>query len=1284
MRVGFLFLLGTALFCAQAVQGQTLPPGQPSDGQENEQQSLPRSHALLSLRIAHLLKLKADEGFIAAGAVVDDNQQALHDAYEKARAEISCRPSEPDTLDAVASMRELLCADISYRQTLIAKRVGFWGGVRTLLPEIPPVHLRRMRKLLGEFETLAGEMDAAISRSETAETDLIKMMASRYETMGQAQASAASREAAAIRSDANRVRFEQFAGRLKGVREQRALLQQYEAQGLAKREAAGAAIGAALVKAVTNAVGAPPWVIEAAKADSFEAALKEAAIGAVKDRLTNDPSFKEKIDGALSKVNTNVSELTALYKKGEEFRSTFNRYEGDLNRIGAVLREPTLDGILDIGTLAFDALPEDKKAEWRSKALEARPILQIAAVMSRPDQLGERLKQRAADFVASQVNARNFFSTAVQTYLKSRIGEASSLYGELLRRAASQRLSDEDLRLIVDSFVRSSARWIIAEINAGNTEAHHGAKQLLFESFGVTTDLRLEQELASRGISRIPRITLEGGSLRITGPKQEVLWQRDIIQLLKLPSAGEVNVLSSDAERELKRLAGRIADKEGDLRNVLVSILPFEQVEAGLRQVVAPGTTLIVDKVEKAWQRIVTQDSEDQGRTLDAIASMQLGTAYITDRLAKDNIAKTEVERSYGPLPPEAVRAVKEGQGMENELMARALDAACPGLGVAAQMGKQVIDGIVKMEGANAWLDMVRALLSENFVAEARLQDLGQEAKTAEEIAIKEAEVHTRLEAAFRKSLDVQVFGLGEIARTTERNQTRVKIRRGLVFLLAERLREEFDLLNHSIALWGGLDAAPRGTIARLIREDPQNARLALDSEIQIYEMLNREGEGARTGTDQMLVHWRQILRLAEDACARIGCETETAGAQVRESRLISVCDLISADDARRFSEWQKNPSQRLRLRFFLDPSQLSVPVDQANHRIIEVRVGGKPAQAERDRSATPGAACRERLAKQVGRTYAPHVFEPVRSDSGPFIQLRHATLTHPGVSYVLRGDGLADRESLLLRRGGSLSIPEPFNVEDLRSRWYSRQIAQRGFFEGYSPFTEWELALEPDRAATRVEDVFIRVAYQYNDPINIVSERDFIASGEAVGINPFTYELSWHDPDPHGLDSAGRWAVLKVPTSGSMPVDPRSLFLLSSVRQALLEQAKIEAGQRPSNQKIRIGTPCRGSRLTSGASAASDLPTGEGCWGLANTELRVERICKSKSQLALEIADFITDRKQGNTPLAANAPLDLRRRAAQGETFALRHMIDLRVERLWNANKCGTKDGSLLLVGAR
>jgi hypothetical protein len=1182
----------------------------------------PPSHETLTLELAYLLKLKADELFLLLGNLRNTKTgtsspevEAVSEAYEEA-SRVLGSGGVPSLSPADAKTRQLLIADITYRKFLLAKELSFWGGVRTLVPEIPVTHLRRIRSLLEDLEKLASEIEAARQGGERVEQDIVRFSADAIEARGAAQAASIQRNIAELRRSQAATRRAQLDARLEAIASDRAELRRQVARAQAQMDAAAAKLGQAFAKAVTAATGAPDWVVDAARGTPPQELLKQAALKELGSSLGSDTVFKARVDDVLQEFNTSTSELIKVYEDVKQLESQVRAVGGDLNRAAALLRRPTLDSLTELGLLAWSKLPEDQQRQWRGEVAKARPVFQALSLMRSPEGLGERVKQRAFQYIASQGSFTQVIEPVLLSFIDHTVDDAAAFYGELLARIADVQFSDDEARLLIDSLLRAGARWFVrnvldtvdVEASKIDRKAGDAARAGIRRQLGVTSDVQIEPAIVSRGLGAIPGLSLSNGRVTLQDQGKE-LWAADLVDLLRLPNRSQAAIASEAARAEGKRLISALARQEGALRAKIVELIPVADIDAQVRRLVCGGQANerkcaeeagAIGRLENAWRSIVeVPDEPVSDEILDRTAGLQVANVFLAGEKSREASERSSAAEAEGGA------AVQIPAPDPSESLAyRALDAAFPGVGTAAQIGVSIIQGLADSSAAQKSLDAATARIEENFKAEAVTRDLRDEAEFADDIAERESELHAVLQDAAQTKYEALRFGVGSAAGSADRQLTRIKIRRSMVFYLAERLREEYDLLDRAAGLWGGFGESPRGIIDRMIREDPQNVRLALDSEIQLYSFLDRgDVERLRTDVDRILLHWRQMLRLAEDVCGRIGCETGTVGAaQVRQSQVLYLSNLLRPADAERLKQWSaRGAREPFVASFFIDPDQFGEPTIHRNVRLIDIRLAGvarRPA---------------------VGAAAASGLERPERTE--PFVQLSQVTLAHSGLAYVPRGDGLYERESLLPRRAGSFAFPMPFDVEALRQRWAATASTDRRLLEGYSPFAIWQIAIEPEAATALLDDVAIRFAYQYQDPVNIITEQEFVAFGgrDQAAACMFKARLEADDPN----DATQRNSVMTAPSGrrtvlplqGAMEISitsPRWLGLLSSVR---------DAADRKANAPAACGHVSRAVTSGSGPTPSDHLRA---------SPVTIKRVCRSASDLARLVVDGLFNADAG------------------------------------------------------
>lgn len=300
-----------------------------------------------------------------------------------------------------------------------------------------------------------------------------------------------------------------------------------------------------------------------------------------------------------------------------------------------------------------------------------------------------------------------------------------------------------------------------------------------------------------------------------------------------------------------------------------------------------------------------------------------------------------------------------------------------------------------------------------------------------------------------------------------------------LFFYYAERLREEYDALDWSLALWAGTQRGTRGKIAELIRSDPNNLRYAMDSQIHLFDWLNRDVEEQREDLQALTVHWLETTALADGICNQLACKSAGTQSQfeLQRTSIIRVSQLLTAGDLQALKNWQAAKSNTsIDLWFLIHPSANLIPPQHENARIVDLQIGGL--------TQSPGVAP-----------------QPVN--------LSRFELTHPGISYIAIG-GKIYRDTQPPKSSTSAQAPHSLDLSLLKSRWTSSiPVAYDSRFEGYGPFTLWHLRLDPDETNYTAADIGLQITYQYFTEASVprspyvTAELDALFKGVSVTLPP-------------------------------------------------------------------------------------------------------------------------------------------------------------------------------------
>ncbi len=398
-----------------------------------------------------------------------------------------------------------------------------------------------------------------------------------------------------------------------------------------------------------------------------------------------------------------------------------------------------------------------------------------------------------------------------------------------------------------------------------------------------------------------------------------------------------------------------------------------------------------------------------------------------------------------------------------SQLLATALDMAFPGAGTLFSLAQT----FASMDANRELMDHLTAEGAQLMARKNELVDRQSERYVGALLA----ELDQRRAQALADSADAQIgtfqYAMRKAVEEKNIQMLKIGIRRGWAFYLAERMREEFDQFDRSYALWAR-GKSEKGVIEQEIRNDPQNVRYALDSQIQLFDWLDRSRESAKTDPDFLRVHWNRMLRLAKDVCGKQGCKPgDGLLGQVGNTREVHVVsELLSSHDRQRFLDWQRKPLGAFRVAFQISPMNGLVPPTAYNIRLVDLRLAGL-------------------------------------DHKGSLFTTEQVSLSHTGVSYIGIPAQTSDEtleyrlESLLPRESSSFNSPTEFDLDALRRRYDSyftgSNLPSARNFEGYGLFATYEMVIEPTQANLNLKDIVLRLAYFYQHLGSVPNEAAYM-----------------------------------------------------------------------------------------------------------------------------------------------------------------------------------------------
>lgn len=995
-------------------------------------------YAALAVEKATISKALADELYLR------DERKAAEKSYRDAMRTLEEEAPDARLDDTQKSVKRLLAVDVEYR--LLNLRLGndFWSGYRTSRPSTPHLHLLILEDLLADLEKQTKELNELLDKKNIDDGDMARLQGQKIQLEGEIRGQAQSQEREIIKARKERMQLGTWDQRVRHLTGQRLAVETRSKQLAEEQKQLSASASSLLVQAVAAGTGIPTEATSAVIKGDLKAALLQTAAAQL-----GDPNSA--ISNAVGDVSSGARQLQDLYSTASKNYESLKQTGDTLKQAADVIRKPTFEGLAKAGASLWEKIPEKDRKRLAENVASSSPASGMLEAYRRVElsvndaiTLRKRIETLALQKMAMR-DIRADLMTVARQVIKTE-EQARAQMRSVFRSIAAVNLSDEQFRQYGERFLRAGAADFFARIPAAD-------RQSVAEAMGEPTVESAIAKLATDGIGALPkgRVSNDRIVLEADGKRVEV-------KLKELFAGAQFG----GTESGIKDLPAIFADmtRTEELYRVALAQLPEDilgvAVETALRKI--PTGKERQEAIEELSKGL---SADAQQRAKQKLVEQAVGSAVVKDLVTRKEAASRM--SAYQPYPSSGGSATGLSPAASAAATA-ALNYAIPGAGVALSMAQSFAKMDANVDEMNRLAEQSLRIMAE----QEQLHDLATEAYFQFAIAEVEQRRAEILRDSAERQLGVYSTELSRRANSGKRNHFALGMRRALTYYSAERLREEFDLFDRSLAMWSS-GVAGRGAVSSQIQLDPSNTRYALDSSIHLFDWLNRERESTRGDPDSLRQHWRQMFRLAKDVCTRRGCKPgDGMLGQITSTGSISVKEVLATDaEWRRFKDWQRNPSGKFVMQFSILPGLRIIPLHYENIRIIDLRMAGR----------TGG---RDEMLSQVG-------------------------LRHSGISHIPRADpgssgGLIfQREALLPRQSAGFNKPTDFNLTQLRAR-HSGIYTQinypiLGDFEGYGLYALYQLTFENTAENRKLDDVLIRFAYFYNDASNIVSEEQYLNS---------------------------------------------------------------------------------------------------------------------------------------------------------------------------------------------
>ena len=850
--------------------GASAQPGRPSDTQPSRQEIL--------WELAQTQRMLADEEFVAG-----DHDEAKAD-YLKEEATLRQLNTRSGFLTD-ANIR-LINDELKYRKLLLERRKSFWGLRFAARPVNPVAALNQFEATYGRFKDLVNEVSVLADKLKNGGKSEYKLEDEQLQSERDQRVAELQQNIAAVRLRDADVRRKMYEDRKVAIQSRQTAIAS-EISSLQKQVSQrSAAMTATLTSALTQAIGLPPDTIKlvsgAAKND-YSAVLKAAV-----QKYANSGDAALGFSGHLKKLAATAHEAARDYEK---VRQTITDVRERANQGAALLKalqSNARDQLITVGREVMIQLSPTA----RTQILAGLPkITDLDSALRLAGKKTEVRKQIAA-YIDKNAKLSAKIAPILSDYLKFETTAFAVRYQQLLAIEAAAAKTIKEQSILLQILSRGWARTLVHDVL--ETQGH---VVTIATSLGsaCASDLDcadwLVDHVRKNGFGGKIVVADEYGGITVT-VNRNVVARFSIADLIKITNGRKIENTVTTIQQDVDSILSRInSGKSPTLSSVLQSMpnTDFAQLIVPLLKSALPAerqielTQILTSSTRAGAPPPVSQD----------MAALALG-----GEIAKKTIFTPATKPAEEPAaltgPPAAPLPGVDADPNKN-LILSAMKASGP-YGYATATAIQLFSGIAQNAVA---IEQINAKASEDRDLTVELLHIGgfeSDINRDEAIATLEHRIATTQYASAGSRSTLYEQALLDHAGQTTAIQAKIRRRLPLIFLLSEQLREQFDILDHTIGFWENDLSSNNSFLERTIRNDPQFRRLALDPDISLYDWFKRDSEGQRKDLDALLVHWKQVEALVTDLCARLRCSANNSQmGQVEMTSIISIHKLVGS-----------------------------------------------------------------------------------------------------------------------------------------------------------------------------------------------------------------------------------------------------------------------------------------------------------------------------------------------------------------------------------------------------
>ncbi len=946
---------------------------------------------------------------------------------------------------------EFLVKDSMYRLELLNSNLSFYGYEIDLVPQNPTTVYAKYKSALQSLENTYSEIEGLFEKIKDTQLAYSELELQTDEAAYKQRINEIESKSIRNQNDFGDRNLKVISAKMSAYIENQKKLDKELKQNLSELDNAYDSFNNAMTDGLMVAAGVPS---EFKGIINGEAKISDILEDAAKNYITDQ--IQSEFDEGIKELTETYSEAYKVYQSAEDIKNKYEDFKTTSDNIRRIISKPSAKNLMLLGEKIADNLESSVISELKSQVKESSSYKTLISLSNQ----GSEIRNVLSSKVIREYNRKwKKLNDKLIKVIKESSGDIETTYLGITKQYKdlnTYNFTEKELKAVVNLIYKVQKKEFSELFN--NT-----TKDFLINQSSNTNLFNIDDQ-GKISVNNYPgNIKLEK---IIQLPSQHKLLiydekENEGFEQLKIQLNEEKKKIKTEILRFIRKLD--IKNSQKKIQSRVIASLSDEALEDLLKSI---GLNNKTTKAKVFKTTLNSIQSSEQSKFYTQAVNFSLGGKVMKSSKSiikyKDTIFKRNAfEKENSSIKSNSQLNSKQAQ----QLLTNAL---LGGYSSAYNSAKKIIE-------ANNKIDELLEKHNDFDKRSKKLTSLIIQLESQQSEALRNiglAKAKFEVAEVLHKALKIRDQRLSTILadRVETTTDTRAKITNKLPLLYfdLELLRKHFYHLNNTHQLWFGI------SFNDLVISNPSNLRYALDNDILLFDWLNNEIDSERANLSKLVSKWRKVDRIIEENCK--SCHVGESLQNVSQTNPIRLSELVYEEDWKKFKNWQKEQSSVPHKIVFTLPTRIGGISERntSNVRIVDLSIGGAIYKGNETLKSVPFNGSYSRLSHpgyatiKKGNKYQTDILESKSYSSLNFNSLPNNKKYNIG------------------------NYPPSFNLYQLSSRWNSDVDRPIRNYEGYSPFTLWTLEFDPTRETKKIDDIFLRIAYQYNENISQNQFKDY------------------------------------------------------------------------------------------------------------------------------------------------------------------------------------------------